>query len=167
MYLFKINLIQFLLISRTYTDPYCATGMTMAFWVRVLRGYTNIDQVIGIMVQGTGGHQGLDIIAHRSEFTISLDLPSHHWYCRFENVPMEFYQNWMFVSYSYDPSTQKVVCFLNERRVEVGTTSLSSPNSPYPIGLFGSVETMMLDDIFYIPKFSTDEMISTFYNTSK
>jgi len=153
----------------TYTEPFCATGMTLSFWVRCLRGFANVNQIIGIMSQGTGTHQGLEIVADfkNKEFAISLELPSTHWFCRFQNVPTEFYQNWMFVSYTYDKSTQKLVCFLNERRLEVTTATLTSSRSPSPRALFGSIEKYLLDDVFFVPKFSTDDMISAYYNSTK
>ena len=153
----------------TYTEPYCESGMTLAFWVRLLRGEENRDGYVRIIGQASDGHGGISIWIkpYLSKACFYIELDVHKWRCCFYNIPNDLYRQWLFLSMSLDPAPlSKMVCFMNKKRVTRGILSgtSSGPTSQFFAGDRGK---FLLDDILYLPKFSNDEMISSFFNKSK
>ncbi|XP_066932388.1 uncharacterized protein [Clytia hemisphaerica] len=156
---------------KKYTMPYCAGGMTLAFWVRLLRGDENRDGFMLLIDQGAGDDNAgiaINVKPDKTEINIYIKLLNNRLKCQFTNIPNDIYRQWFFLSMSFQrtPST-KMVCFMNEDRVEVTTYSATTSNPPTSKFFPGDEGKFMLDDILYIPKFSTDEMISTFYDKTK
>ena len=170
-YIFYCTVLPFVFFnSRIYTAPYCSGGMTLAFWVRLVRGNENRDEYFLIIGQGAEQSNAgivINVKPYNTELNVYIKLTHNRLKCTFTNIPNDIYRQWFFLSMSFDrtPST-KMVCFMNENRLEV-TTYSATANSPSSKFFSGDRGTFMLDDILYLPKFSTDEMIETFYKKSK
>ena len=140
--------------------------MTLAFWVRLLRGGNDLNGVTEIMIQGAGGAAGVNIVVVSStQLCIEIELNTYYWRLCHNSIPQTVFREWFFLSVLFDPTTSALVSFLNEKRV-VGSTTNRIMGTAHQL-LFGGNQKFLLDDVLFFPKFSTDEMISTFYNTSK
>uniref|UniRef100_A0A7M6DKF6 EGF-like domain-containing protein n=1 Tax=Clytia hemisphaerica TaxID=252671 RepID=A0A7M6DKF6_9CNID len=156
---------------KDFSVSYCAGGMTLAFWVRLLRGGEDRDGYVLIVGQGSKMSDTgivINVKPYRTEVNIYIKLSNTRLKCQFTNIPNDIYRQWFFLSMSYQKTPEKkMVCFMNEDRVEVPASSTSASNPPASKFFPGDEGKFMLDDILYIPKFSTDEIISSYYNKTK
>ena len=143
--------------------------MTLAFWVRLLRGEETRRDWMNIIGQGPMGAGGITITVKPEASTLCMyiELNANRWRCCFDDIPANIYRHWVFMSMAFDPApSSKMICFMNENRIEVGMSSITA-GDPLSVFFGGNEGKFMLDDIFCVPNFLNDEMIQTFYNNSK
>ena len=73
---------------------------------------------------------------------------------------------WMFVGLTYDPVTKKAYAFLNNQYTEMPIASSGTQHESGESLRFGGHAPFMVDNVFYLPKFSTAEEISVVHEKS-
>jgi len=76
-----------------------------------------------------------------------------------------FSRRWHFIALTYDPTADKAYARCNDFQVALNPGSESS--SPTGSFKFGSPDKFLIDEVFYVSKFSTEHALTTIQNMSK
>jgi len=158
-----------ILFYRAYDAvPYCPTGFTITFWMRVLG--TAVDKTIVIIDQASGGRAGINIYTYDNKLKVWLQMLSKGFYTSLESpeCPIEpFSRRWQFIGLTYDPVTEQPYVRCNDYQIAINPQSdTSSTAAGFGFGHHAE-STFLLDDIVYIPKFSSGSAFSFIQNKSK
>ena len=148
---------------------YCPTGFTYGFWTRLLDiGSSSAEHILA--TQCYGNSYGFCIIFQQNKrFFLLFELDTIYFRADFldlENIK-RINREWVFIGFTYDPSTSKAYTFFDEKYVEMAKTNQPSTNhGPAPFHFEGNAP-FFVDNIFYFPKYSTTDEVSAIYNLSK
>jgi len=116
-------------------------------------------------MQGSGGYSGISIYTPNEKFYIYLEIKTTSFLIVNQEIYEKSFRRWTFLAITYDPETLKAYCAVNQEYSEMSPRATNqSPPNPFK---FGGSGKFFLDDILYIPKFSTEEEMSTIFNNSK
>ena len=160
------HLITLLFVFRAYTDnPYCTSGFTYGFWIRVTQFDNQASSFGYIINQGQYTSGGLNIYFGKT-LGMYLELPDTVFYCGMSEFRELYHQQWNFLALTYDTVSKKAYCIFNDMKYGEFTSTPSTQQITNPF-TFGGPVPFFIDDVVYVPKFCTEPMMHAIYNKSK
>ena len=94
-------------------------------------------------------------------YAISLDLATT------AKSGGRIWKEWTFIGATYDPSTSKFYCILDDQLMELQAQGKTKSGSSTVTFNTEQNRVFLLDDIIYIPTFSNQDAVNVLYNQSK